>query len=351
MGTGLSLFFLRSREAPGTLTTPNARARRAASPSIFDVHGLNLAPTDMPASPSFARGFPVGYAPAPSAARAPCAIGKQTPVEPRMRRLSPDIEFADSGEGPALLFLPGSFGTGAGWRSVVSKLNGCYRVVTTSLLGYGATAERRPFGNTTMRQQTEVIDAIFEEIAAPVHVVAHSFGGLSALAHVLEGQHKPASLMLVEANPLAILRAVGDEAHYQMFQSMTALYFAEFKAARPDAARHVIDFYGGPGAFDAMPEKVRAYVEATTASNIRDWSSGTPFAPAIALYGAMTIPTQIVRGGQTHPAMARIAEWLASSIPKATLTTLAGGSHFLPATHPAELADLIGRCVPSAHRD
>jgi pimeloyl-ACP methyl ester carboxylesterase len=265
-------------------------------------------------------------------------------------RLSADIEFAESGDGPALLFVPGSFGTGAGWRSVISKISGRYRFVTTSLLGYGATAERRPLGNATMAQQTDVLDLLFEEIAAPVHVVAHSFGGLSALAHALEGKHKPVSLTLVEANPLAILRTVRDEAHYQMFQSMTALYFAEAEAGRSDAARHVIDFYGGAGAFDAMPEKVRAYVMATTASNIRDWTSGTPFAPAIATYATISIPTRVIRGGETHPAMARIAEVLADSIPNATLSTLDGGSHFLPTTHAAEVANLVEDCVREAER-
>ncbi len=267
-----------------------------------------------------------------------------------MRRLSPDVEFVERGEGCALWCLPGSFGTGAGWRSVISKIRGRYRFVTTSLLGYGATAERRPLGNSTMAQQTEVLDALFEEIGAPVHVVAHSFGGLSALAHLLEGKQKPASLILVEANPLAILHTVGDETHYAMFQSMTAVYFAEFEAGRPDAARHVIDFYGGAGAFDAMPEKVRGYVMATTPSNIRDWSSGTPFAPTLATYGTISIPTHVIGGGETHPAMARISELLAGSIPNATLTTLAGGSHFLPTTHAAELADLIEARVQGADR-
>ncbi len=265
-----------------------------------------------------------------------------------MGHLSEDIEFAESGEGPALLFVPGSFGTGAGWRSVISKISGRYRLVTTSLLGYGATAERRPLGNATMAQQTDVLDQLFEEIAAPVHVVAHSFSGLSALAHALEGRHKPASLTLVEANPFAILRTIGDEAHYQMFQAMTAVYFAAFEGGRPDAARHVIDFYGGPGAFDAMPDKVRAYVMATTASNIRDWSSGAPFAPPIAMYRTIKIPTQIIRGETTHPAMARIAQALADSIPHATLSTLDGGSHFLPSTHAAEIAKLIEDGVRAA---
>jgi hypothetical protein len=45
---------------------------------------------------------------------------------------------------------------------------------------------------------------------------------------------------------------------------MTEVYFAEFEAGKPDAARHCIDFYGGAGSFDAFPTKVRDYVMATT---------------------------------------------------------------------------------------
>jgi len=60
---------------------------------------------------------------------------------------------------------------------------------------------------------------------------------------------------LVEANPLDILRAAGDQAHYDMFGEMTKVYFAEFEAGKPDAARHVIDFYAGGGTFDALPQK------------------------------------------------------------------------------------------------
>ena len=81
-----------------------------------------------------------------------------------------DIEYAERGQGPALPFVPGSFGTGAGWKPVIDKLGEGYRFVTISLLGYGTTAERRPLGNVTMAQQTEVLDAVFERIDTQVHV-------------------------------------------------------------------------------------------------------------------------------------------------------------------------------------
>ena len=260
-----------------------------------------------------------------------------------------DVEFNDRGHGPALLFIPGSFGTGAGWKAVIDGLGAGYRVVTTSLLGYGGTRERRPPGNATMQQQTEVLDAILARIGAPVHVIAHSFGGLAALAQALHGHRKVQSLTLVEANPLGILKTAGDSDLYAMFGAMTRTYFAAFDAGQPDAARHVIDFYGGAGTYDAFPPKVRDYIVATTASNIRDWSSGTAFEPPLSDYAKISAPTLVMRGGDGHPAMRRIAELLAATIPGAHMETIRGGSHFLPASHPADVVQLIkGHVAASA---
>jgi pimeloyl-ACP methyl ester carboxylesterase len=259
-----------------------------------------------------------------------------------------DIEYAERGGGRALLFVPGSFGTGTGWKLVMDQLGEGYRFITTSLLGYGTTSERRPLGNATMAQQTDMLDSVLQRISAPTHVVAHSYGGLSAIAHALNGKRKAVSLTLVEANPLGILRSAGDDSHYGMFGAMTQVYFAEFEGGKPDAARHVIEFYGGAGAFDALPQKVRDYVIATTSSNIRDWSSGTAFEPPLSDYGKITVPTLIIRGENGHPAMKRIAELLATHVQSARLATIEGGSHFLPVTHPAQLAALIATHVKTA---
>ncbi len=259
----------------------------------------------------------------------------------RMLNFPVDVEFSEWGEGHALLLLPGSFGTGSGWKGVTDSLPSRYRLVTTSLLGYGATSERRPLGNATMQQQTEIIDLILDRIGQPTHVVAHSFGGLAALAHAIQGRSKPASLTLVEANPLGILRSAGELQLYGIFGAMMQVYFAEFEAGNPDAARNVIDFYAGAGTFASFPPKVREYVVKTTPSNIRDWSSGTPFEPPLSSYQTISARTLVVRGGNGHPAMMRIAELLTENIPHARLETISGGSHFLPATHPIELARLI----------
>jgi pimeloyl-ACP methyl ester carboxylesterase len=218
-------------------------------------------------------------------------------------------------------------------------------MVTTSLLGYGSTPDIRLDGNATMAQQVGLIDRIIDRIGTPPHVVGHCYGGLAAIVHASSGRHMPASLLLVEANPLGLLRASGKLEHYGMFESMTGQYFADFARGDAEAARHVIDFYGGPGTFDSMPPKVRGCIVSTTPVNVRDWSSGTPFEPSKQTLQSIDIATTVVRGGSSHPAMRRIAELLHDSIPGAQLVTVDGESHFLPSSHPAEIAALVRRQV------
>jgi len=67
-------------------------------------------------------------------------------------------------------------------------------------------------------------------------------------------------------------------------------------------------------------------------ANLLAMLSGTPFAPPLSDYGKIAAPTLVIRGANSHPGMMRIAELLAAHIPHASLETVAGGSHFLPAT-------------------
>jgi pimeloyl-ACP methyl ester carboxylesterase len=95
------------------------------------------------------------------------------------------IDYQETGEGPAVLFLPGSFSTPAAWRGVQTRLPQNYRFVGTSLLGYGGTQETRSPVDPAISHQIRMIDAVARHIDAPLHLVAHSFGGAVALTTAL----------------------------------------------------------------------------------------------------------------------------------------------------------------------
>src|SRR5499427_9728886 len=126
-----------------------------------------------------------------------------------------------------------------------------FRCVTTSLLGYGGTSERRAAGDCCIRHEVDALETVVRTAASPVHLVGHSFGGLVAIALSLKNlalarKLALASLTILEAPALALLReAEQDRHHYRSFQDMTESYFAAFARGDIEAIRVMIDFYGG----------------------------------------------------------------------------------------------------------
>ena len=75
------------------------------------------------------------------------------------------------------MLVPGSCSTAAAWRPVIAQWKNRYRAVTTSLLGYGGTQERRSVADTDMAHEAEALEAVIRRAGCPVHLVGHSFCG------------------------------------------------------------------------------------------------------------------------------------------------------------------------------
>jgi pimeloyl-ACP methyl ester carboxylesterase len=183
------------------------------------------------------------------------------------------IDYREQGSGPTILFVPGSWSTGAMWRGVIALLGDRFRAVTTSLLGYGDTEERRTPDDASIEREIGVIEAVILRANSAVHLVGHSYGGTVCLATALRDQTKIASMTLIEATPFNLLRHSGDLGLYQQVRAMSDAYVRSYHDGKPLAARSIIDFYGGDGSFDTFSARTREYIVATTPTNILDWSS------------------------------------------------------------------------------
>ena len=155
--------------------------------------------------------------------------------------------------GPTVVLVPGSCSTGAAWRPVIANWQGEFRCITTSLLGYGQTAERRTAEDPAISHEAEVLEAVIRRADCPVHLVGHSFGGLVALAVALRNRVSLASLTIAEAPAAELLRESGEHHHYRAFREMTGSYFADFANGNREAIAAMIDFYGGAGTFASWP--------------------------------------------------------------------------------------------------
>jgi pimeloyl-ACP methyl ester carboxylesterase len=258
------------------------------------------------------------------------------------------IDYAEQGSGPTLVLVPGSCSTGAAWRPVIAEWGGGFRTVTTSLLGYGRTAERRTADDTAIAHEAECLEAVVRRAGSEAHLVGHSFGGLVAAAVAVRGQVPLASLTIIEAPAAELLREAGETAHYAAFREMTDGYFAAVGRGEAEAIAAVMDFYGGAGTFASWPAKARAYVVDTTPVNLVDWASayGWPLSPA--MLRAVDVPTLVICGGDSHPAVQRANMLISEHIPAASHATIPGATHFMMASHAPEVARIIAGYIAQA---
>jgi pimeloyl-ACP methyl ester carboxylesterase len=258
------------------------------------------------------------------------------------------IDYDECGAGPTVVLVPGSCSTGAAWRPVIAAWNGQFRCVTTSLLGYGSTAERRTGRDPSIAYEAEVLESVVRKAGGRVHLVGHSFGALVSLAVALGNQVPLASLAIIEAPAAELLRDRNEHRHYRSFRAMTAAYFAAFEGGNGEAIGAMIDFYGGAGTFASWPPRVRAYAVETTPVNILDWASAYGWALSAASLAAIETPVLVVRGGASHPAVQRANALLGEGIRGAALATIDAAAHFMITTHANEVARLVAQHVHSA---
>lgn len=251
------------------------------------------------------------------------------------------IDCVDSGSGPVLLFLPGSYSTPQAWRPIQKLLPPRFRMVTTSLCGYGGTEETRSSEDFDMQHEVRLVEALARHIGEPVHLVGHSFGGAVAIAAALAGEVRIASLSLFEANPIDLLRHCGQQALHDATMDVGRGFEAAVDAQEPDAPGRIIDFWGGAGTFAAMPEAVQAYCRTTAPANVLDWQTvfSTPVTQSDC--ARLGMPVLLVRGGLANAQMIAMTDCLQGCLPDVRAEVVEGAGHFLITSHAQECARLL----------
>jgi len=252
------------------------------------------------------------------------------------------IDYSDDGQGQAVILIHSSVSANRQWRALTEALRDRYRVLAINLFGYGETTRWPGTSMQTLYAQAQLVLALCEEIASPVHLVGHSFGGSVALkAASLLGAHV-GNLILLEPNPFNLLKQNGRARAFLESRGLRdhVKYFGSLDDW-PQVAERFADYWLGDGSWNSMPEKRRAAFVDSLRPNFHEWDAVMEEEATVDEWKNLTARTLLVADAATRPPIREIVEIFAKACPHWTFRTITGAGHMAPLTHP----DLINPIV------
>ena len=236
------------------------------------------------------------------------------------------------------------------WRKLVELLTPQYRVLAPDFLGSGSNPPWPPRAPFDFHEDVAAIATLIADVAEPVHVVGHSYGGLVALTLARLHPSRVRSLALFDPVAFGVLYAANDEtglADLARTASVLRPRDPAFGGSEPWLEAFV-DYWNGPGTWQAMPAASRGAFLAVGRKVFLEVDSLQRDRTAAAAYAALAIPILILVGERSPPAARRVAEILQATLPRARLQEVAGAGHMGPISHAAEVNALITRHLAGA---
>ena len=261
-----------------------------------------------------------------------------------------DRFYRDAGVGQPIVLLHCSAGSSGAWVPVIDQLGQGYRVLAPDLLGYGRNAPWPRNMAIAADQELGVIQALLDIALEPVHLVGHSYGGTVALSAARRFPRRVASLSLIEPVAFHLLRHADERDGWSEIAALAERHLALVGEGRDAAAAEAfITYWTGPKVWQQMPDAARASAIRSAVKVAAEWRLMFASEDDRDAAAGIEAPTLLVCGGRTRTPARRVVEILRQALPNAQHLEIADAGHMSPLTHPADVADAIGRHVASVH--
>jgi pimeloyl-ACP methyl ester carboxylesterase len=258
------------------------------------------------------------------------------------------VSYDEYGAGPGLMLVHGSPGSASAWQPVGQRLSDRFRIVAPNLPGYGGTSLEEPGGPDGVPHAAGLLESLIRETGVPDVLAGHSYGGAVALTVALRGHVKPRALALFEPVCTPILLATGETEPFARMKVLLDDYISAFESGDLEAARTMVDFWFGPGAYEKLPGPVRDFIVKNTGPNVHDVRATFRERYAPDAIRNLDMPVWVVYGSNSPDVSYKIASTLAAIARKGSLVKVDGATHALTATHSGEVAQLIAALADEA---
>jgi len=248
-----------------------------------------------------------------------------------------DRHYEEQGSGSPIVFIHGSYATTSTWKKMVDWLSETHHCICIKLPGHGGMPDPTDFADPLMETELAIIEQVVRKLTTePIHLVAHSFGGVIALAQLLKASLEIAEISLFEPVAVWLLDRVKDEEMMGRVDTFLNKYRQDAANNTPHVGGQVIDFWGGAGAYDPLPDFIKESMAPLVPNNIRHWDLDAKSTASLEDLNRCEVRMRVISGSESNPVAKAICAHLLQQVPGCTTHTIDGASHFLVTTHPLQ---------------
>jgi pimeloyl-ACP methyl ester carboxylesterase len=242
--------------------------------------------------------------------------------------------YDDAGSGAPVILLHCSSSTRGQWRALGETLAADFHVMAPDLLGYGDSGKWQGDAADLIRTEAATVRSLLATNNAPLHLVGHSWGAAVALSFACQYPGALKSLTLIEPVAGWLLAGSAHRDAYAELKSIADFFRTSFRAGQPEAgARHYLEYWSGPGAWDAMAEGLRGYVLATAEKTHHEFAAIFDPVNAAAPLDRIGAPALLLHGADTRAPTISILKILDAGLCNTRVAAIPGAGHMSPITH------------------
>ena len=238
---------------------------------------------------------------------------------------------------PAVVLLHSSMSSRSQWAALMAEHEAAFRFIALDLLGYGKAPFPDPSQHAAFSLAHEVdalLAALTEhlDVRQPFHLVGHSYGGATALRLARTVPERIRSLTVFEPVAFHLL----DETDPGRVEVTAIVADINASTSAEAGTRTFIDYWNGPGAFDALPAQLRDRFTAQVAKVKLDFVALLGEPATLRDMTAIGVPALVLSSRHGPASTRNVAERLVTALPHASTLQTAGG-HMAPVTHAPEV--------------
>lgn len=244
------------------------------------------------------------------------------------------------GQGPRrVLGLHCTLAFGGAWAGIVDALDGEVTFVAPDMPSHGKSDD---WDGVSHLSDTAVASSVAAMDDAPMDVIGHSFGAMTALRIAVSYPERVRSLTVIEPVFFAIARQDAPET-VAAYESHSLPFTKAMNSGDAEAGARVFNrmWSDQAPAWDSLPERTRAAM--TRGVHVVPGSRDVLYDDDRGLLqpgglDAARMPTLVLRGEQAHPAIIATNDGLAARMRNARQAVVPGAGHMAPISHPRETA-------------